>query len=178
MRFLESAPAGLRGAGERAPLMPEQLRFDQLLGNRGAVHRDERPLPPRAGGVQRPCDQLLAGAMLSLDQHPRGARSYELNLPQEILDRRRGPDDRKRPGLLQIPVLGTERERRRGVAEEDQQAFERDLYVAAESAEEAEEKVRQKAGRTRPPGLEHWDLAPEAPEDYFVEESHATEPAF
>ena len=44
---LEPAPPGLDRAGERAPLMTEQLRVDQLRRNRAAVDPIERPAVPR-----------------------------------------------------------------------------------------------------------------------------------
>ena len=43
--FEAAAPVGDR-AGEGAAGMAEQLRLDQLLGDGGAVHLDERPAPP------------------------------------------------------------------------------------------------------------------------------------
>ena len=49
--------------------MPEQLRFEQLLGDRAAVHRDEPALDAAAVVVDRARDQLLAGAALARDQH-------------------------------------------------------------------------------------------------------------
>ena len=46
---LELARLVLDGAGERAALEPEQLRFEQLRGQRRAVDLDERLVPPRRG---------------------------------------------------------------------------------------------------------------------------------
>src|SRR5947208_366582 len=42
--LLEAAAPRLRRAGERPALVPEQLRFDELLGDRRAVDGDERPV--------------------------------------------------------------------------------------------------------------------------------------
>ena len=42
-RQLDLPGLGLLRAGERAALVAEQLRLEQLLGQRGAVQRDERP---------------------------------------------------------------------------------------------------------------------------------------
>jgi hypothetical protein len=38
---LEAPAMGARGAGEAAALMTEQFAFDQILGQRAAVHGDE-----------------------------------------------------------------------------------------------------------------------------------------
>ena len=51
-RQLDLPRLRLLRAGERAALVAEQLRLEQLLGQRGAVERDERPLgfaPTRDG---------------------------------------------------------------------------------------------------------------------------------
>ena len=45
---LDLARLGLLRAGERAALVAEELRLEQLLGQRRAVQRDERPAPARA----------------------------------------------------------------------------------------------------------------------------------
>src|SRR5690606_36442585 len=62
VRLLEASLAVLVRAGEGAALVAEQFGLDQVLGDRRAVHRDERP--PRAprvrGDVLR--QELLAGA--------------------------------------------------------------------------------------------------------------------
>ena len=61
-RLLEEAAArGLR-AGERAARVAEQLGLEHALGDRAAVHRDERPGGARRRLVERAGDQLLAGA--------------------------------------------------------------------------------------------------------------------
>ena len=52
-------------ARERAPHVAEQLAFDQLFGNRRAVHLDERLVAPAAQRVNRARDQLFAGAVLA-----------------------------------------------------------------------------------------------------------------
>ena len=41
--LLDAARLGADGAGERAALVAEQLRLEQLIGQRRAVDRDERP---------------------------------------------------------------------------------------------------------------------------------------
>ena len=59
----------LHRAGERALLVAEQLALEQLLGNRGAVDRDELAVLAAALRVHRAREQLLAGAALAQDQH-------------------------------------------------------------------------------------------------------------
>ena len=61
--------AGLGGAGEAARLVAEQLGFDQIFGQRRAVHDDQRPRPARRQMVKPLGDQLLAGPALADDQH-------------------------------------------------------------------------------------------------------------
>jgi hypothetical protein len=56
-------------AGEGALDVAEQLRLDQVLRNRTAVHRHQRLAPARAGGVDGARQQLLAGAAVAMDQH-------------------------------------------------------------------------------------------------------------
>ena len=67
--FLEPAVAGLGGAGEAARLVAEQFGLDQIFGQRGAVHDDQRPGPARRQMVETLGDQLLAGAALADHQH-------------------------------------------------------------------------------------------------------------
>ena len=59
------------GVRERALLVTEQLRLDQVLGQRGAVEVHERAAGPRAAEVQGPGREVLPGPGLSLDQHRR-----------------------------------------------------------------------------------------------------------
>ena len=52
-------------------LVAEQLALDQLLGDRGAVHLDERLVPPVRVAVDGPGHQLLAHPALAGDEHGR-----------------------------------------------------------------------------------------------------------
>ena len=63
--LLELADLLLGRAGERALLVAEQLRLDQLLGNRGAVHLHEPLAAAQAVAVDGPRDELLADAALA-----------------------------------------------------------------------------------------------------------------
>ena len=56
-------------AGERAAHVAEQLRLEQRLGDRRAVHLDQRHVALRAAVVDRARHQLLAGAGLAGDEH-------------------------------------------------------------------------------------------------------------
>ena len=100
---LEPAQPPLGRAGEGALLVAEQLRLEQGLRQRGAVHRDEGLVPPRGEVVQPLGHQLLAAAALALDQHGAGDRRHLLDLDQHLLDRRALPDDAG--ALLQMPAI-------------------------------------------------------------------------
>src|SRR3546814_8167629 len=73
MREFDLAFGRLDRAGERALFMPEQLAFEQILGDRGAVDRDERAVAPRARLVQPAREQFLAGAARA-EQHDRNVK--------------------------------------------------------------------------------------------------------
>ena len=87
-RLLELAdPPGGR-AGEGALLVAEQLGFQQVLRDRGAVDRDERPFRAAAVAMHVACEHLLAGAALAGDQHA-GVRGRDLaRHGQQIAHRR------------------------------------------------------------------------------------------
>src|SRR5262249_61018428 len=63
--LLELAEMSCRGAGERAFFVAEQLRLDQLGGNRRAVDADERTIASAAALVDGPRHQLLDGPGLA-----------------------------------------------------------------------------------------------------------------
>jgi hypothetical protein len=69
VRGLELAHATGQRAAERALLVPEQLAFQEVLGDRGAVHGDERPLRAAGAAVDVTREHFLAGARLASDQH-------------------------------------------------------------------------------------------------------------
>ena len=71
--LLEAADALLVGAGERALFVAEQLRFEQVLLQRGAVHLDEVARGAVRVVVDGAGDQLLAGAGFAADEHGRVA---------------------------------------------------------------------------------------------------------
>jgi hypothetical protein len=99
-RLDERALALAIRAGERAADVAEQLRVDQVLGDRGAVDRHERPVRARRRVVHRPRRELLAGARLALDQDGRLGRSRELEHREQLAHRDAGADHRPEPGPL------------------------------------------------------------------------------
>jgi len=80
MRLLEAADVTGGGAGERAFLVAEQLRLDQLRWHRRAVQRDERSPTPRAAIVQSARDQFLAGTRFAQNTNARLARGDAVHL--------------------------------------------------------------------------------------------------
>ena len=65
-----SRPFRSRGrARERTSGVAEQLRLEQLVAEDGAVDRHEDRASARPFLVDRPSDQLLAGAGLAFDHH-------------------------------------------------------------------------------------------------------------
>src|SRR4029453_4700654 len=76
MRGLHETGLGPNRSGERALLVSEELRLEQVLGQRGAVHRDERLARAPAVCVDGPGEELLAGARLAeaADVPPRAGR--------------------------------------------------------------------------------------------------------
>src|SRR6266542_2535184 len=79
MGAFEAALLAPGGAGERALLVPEELRLEDGLGDRRAVDGDERLARARRQLVQHARGQLLAGPALSAEEHRRrgGARLAE-----------------------------------------------------------------------------------------------------
>ncbi|SAL86764.1 hypothetical protein AWB68_08143 [Caballeronia choica] len=65
------ADLALIGAGERPAFITEQLRLQQMGGNRTAIDRDERLAAPHRLFVNRHRGQFLAGARFARDEHRR-----------------------------------------------------------------------------------------------------------
>ena len=61
--------AVVAGVGESALDMPEQLAFQERIGQRGAVDRHERPLARRLRWCRARATSFLAGAAFARDQH-------------------------------------------------------------------------------------------------------------
>src|SRR6266478_3157362 len=69
LTLLELADPSAVGARERAPFMTKQLALEQVLGNCGAIERQERGLRARAVLVDGARDELLARAALAGDEY-------------------------------------------------------------------------------------------------------------
>ena len=66
---LELPRLGLLRTGERAPLVAEELRLEQLARQGGAVDLDEHARRARRAGVDLPRDHVLADARFARDEH-------------------------------------------------------------------------------------------------------------
>jgi len=86
--FKPARPRGF-GAGERALFMPEQLAFDQFLGNGGAVHRDHGRARATAPRVQGARGKFLASAVFPGQQNPGVGRGHLEQLGLEFQHGRR-----------------------------------------------------------------------------------------
>src|ERR1043166_8726528 len=74
-------PDALRnGAGERAPLVPEQLAFEQAGGNRRTVELHERARPPKAEIVDCASDQFFSSSRLAKYQYSRIGGRHSLDI--------------------------------------------------------------------------------------------------
>src|SRR5262249_40810357 len=92
-RLGDQSLAVLNGAGERAFDVAEQLGFDQLFRQGGAVDLDELFFRPQRIEVEGVGDQLLAGAGFADDQHVSVALSDAFNSLVDHLHRLRRADD-------------------------------------------------------------------------------------
>ena len=88
---------GVDRAGERAAPVAEQLAFDEIARDGGAVERDERPALDAAGVVDDSGEDFLAGARLSGEEDV----DFRVGEPERDLQELRHPgrpEDRPRPG--------------------------------------------------------------------------------
>ena len=108
LRQFDLADVRLDRAGERAALVAEQLGLEQVLGDGGAIDRDELALAP-ALLVHGPGEQLLAGAASPQEHHGHVGGRHALDGLGDLQHLRRGADDRSEHGLvrasLEPPVL-------------------------------------------------------------------------
>ena len=84
-RLLDAPDLGGGGAGERALLVAEQLRLEQLLRQRRAVDRDERLAGAIRSLVDQARDHFLAGPGLAGDEHGGFRGRHPLGCPQCFL---------------------------------------------------------------------------------------------
>ena len=93
MRLLELSEMPRRRAGEGAFLVAEQLGFDQVGRNGGAIDSDKWFVAARAAVVNRAGNQLLSRAGLAQNADPRLARRDTIDLRDDALHRATGPHD-------------------------------------------------------------------------------------
>ena len=79
VRVFEQADLVVNRAGKRPPRVAEQLALEEGFDDGGAIHRDEPLRAPRTEPMQRPGDQLLAGARFARHQH----RPYVRRVPPQ-----------------------------------------------------------------------------------------------
>src|SRR5262249_23662685 len=104
LRHFEAARLVLDRAGERPPLVAEELGLDQVLGEERAAHGDERLMAPSARMVQQVRDDFLAGPALAGDDDAAVAAADDLHEVEDGAHPRAVADDH---------VVG--RKRRRGL---------------------------------------------------------------
>ena len=92
-RQLDLARLGLLRARERAALVAEQLRLEQLLRQGGAIQGDERSGSCARHAMDEPRDDFLAGAGLAGHQHGRIGRGDLRRLAQHLAPFGRLSDD-------------------------------------------------------------------------------------
>jgi len=119
-RGMEEAVAIALGPGKGAFPVAEELGFHQRFGDRPAVDRNERQQSTRRRIVDRPRDQFLAAAGLTVDRHRGHAVRQPLDHRSQLPHGRRlaaQPVDAARPLLLRRRAGG----RRAGQRRPDQQ---------------------------------------------------------
>ncbi len=94
VRLLETPDAPRVGSGKGAALVAEEFALQQRLGDRGAIHGDERFFRAVAVLVDRAGDEFLAGAGLAADEHAHGLRRDAADLFINLLHRAALTDDR------------------------------------------------------------------------------------
>ncbi|MNQ38035.1 hypothetical protein D3C85_515970 [compost metagenome] len=97
-------------SGKGSLHMAEDLALHQIVGNGGAVERDEGLIPARAALMDRLGTDLLAGAALPRDEDGRLARRRALYDAIDRLHRHGGADEARKGAALEVlPVLGHQR---------------------------------------------------------------------
>jgi len=94
---------------ERALLVSEQLALEEVLGDRGAVERHERPVLARRPRVQGLRDELLADARLARDEQRQIRRREPPRLGVEAPHGRIGDEDGVSAGLQRLGALRDQR---------------------------------------------------------------------
>jgi hypothetical protein len=102
VRGLEQALVAAVGARERALLVAEELRLEQVLGHGAAVDADEGLLAAVACAVNRAREELLAGARFARDEHARIRRRDHFRLLETGLHRRAPRENLRAPFLVRV----------------------------------------------------------------------------
>ncbi len=133
---LELTDLVLQHAGETALAMAEQLAFDHLFGNGGAVDLDEGVVGARAGGMDRAGDQFLARTAFSKDQDAAIGGGHELQLLPQRLHRNAFADDAIALTAGQLAELGLQFVLLQGVVDHHRDLFNgQRLFEEIEGAE-------------------------------------------
>src|SRR5262249_11447457 len=90
---LEAADFLGDGAGEGAPLVPEELALEETRRNGGAGELHERAVAAVAAVVDGPREHLLARARFAEKQYRRIGGCYDLRLPERPAQRGTVTDD-------------------------------------------------------------------------------------
>ena len=96
----EHAHRGFAGAGECALLVAEDLIFEELLGDRGAVEHDERTVAARRALVDGVGDAFLARAGFALDEDGRVGLREAIDEIEEVAHRRTAADQAVQTGFV------------------------------------------------------------------------------
>jgi hypothetical protein len=84
-RLRDQAVACFLRIGEGAAGVAEEFALDEAVGDRAAVHRKERRIPPRAEMMDGARGQLLSGARLTGDEHRNVQRRHLTDQLQRAL---------------------------------------------------------------------------------------------
>ena len=103
---LQAADLAAGRAGKRAPLVSEELAFDQRCRKRRQVQAHERPIAARAEVVDGAREHLFARAGLATNQDRGIGRRHGFDGPQHALERRALADDAAE--IVVQPNLGLE----------------------------------------------------------------------
>jgi hypothetical protein len=93
LRELEPSDPLRDRAGERPPLVAEQLTLEQARGDGRAIDLDERALAAPAGIVDGAGDQFLSRACFAEEENGRVSRRYDVDLVEDVPERLTIADD-------------------------------------------------------------------------------------